>query len=304
MLSSMGFSLNLTVSSTESRKRLVDRLHYFKRLCPPRISTLDRLLSIKSQTQQEETASGTQGNESPTENSSGNNFQSFSTHASPINTTDKRHTHSKTYGGPKGGTDVTSTENNDESDIESDSASTPGRVSSIDLCDESRSSVSSSTQSKSQSCALESTNFKIHRVSISPWLREVSGRWLKDSTGFCSKICRNPRAVGLASAFLQIYDQQKDAEVLALYRRFQLRNFYLLAVELDYHTGERWCRNASSDLAKQIRKQRLSLEVGQEKLKSHLDKFVRLGRKYSRWATELGGSGYLLAMPLNITERE
>ncbi|KAJ5240669.1 uncharacterized protein N7469_002260 [Penicillium citrinum] len=111
-------------------------------------------------------------------------------------------------------------------------------------------------------------------------------------------------SAGLKSAFFEIYYEREDAELLEIYRRFKLRNFYLLAVDLDYHTGERWCRKASTKLARELAQKQPPLDAKEADLKRCLDDYVRLGRKYDRWATELGGQGYLIALPLDITERE
>lgn len=106
----------------------------------------------------------------------------------------------------------------------------------------------------------------------------------------------------LAGAFHELYieDKGESAERLSLYRRFQFRNLYLMAVKLEYHTGDRWCRNATSELAKEIKThyQKLSLE----NIEGYLDDYVRLGQRYNMWAEKLGGPGYLLALPLDNTE--
>ena len=61
----------------------------------------------------------------------------------------------------------------------------------------------------------------------------------------------------LAGAFHELYieDKGESAERLSLYRRFQFRNLYSMAVKLEYHTGDRWCRNATSELAEKIKTQ-------------------------------------------------
>lgn len=148
--------------------------------------------------------------------------------------------------------------------------------------------------------------FSNYQLSISQKLRENLAQCANRPECFWEKIGKSPASMsaGLKSAFFEIYYEREDAELLEIYRRFKLRNFYLLAVDLDYHTGERWCRKASTKLARELAQKQPSLDAKEADLKRCLDDYVRLGRKYDRWATELGGQGYLIALPLDITERE
>ncbi|KAJ6070562.1 hypothetical protein N7467_011881 [Penicillium canescens] len=157
---------------------------------------------------------------------------------------------------------------------------------------------------------LEDTSFANCPAHVSSKLSHIFARCIRNPQSFFSEICRDPIQItdGMPDVFFEIHDEKENsgirAELCALYRRFKLRNFYLLAVRLDYHTGERWCRNASSQLADEIKKKHPSRELGDSDLKKYLDEYVRLGQRYNRWAEELGGPGYLLALPLEITERE
>lgn len=114
-------------------------------------------------------------------------------------------------------------------------------------------------------------------------------------------------AGGLTGAFFRLHQKCEDIQdekirdlylqMHFLYRRLEFRNLFLLAKELGYHTGERWCRDACPQLAAQIKKTHPSLDADEL-----LQEYVRLGRAYNRWAEELGGPGYLLILPLTITE--
>ncbi|KAJ5366676.1 hypothetical protein N7541_000617 [Penicillium brevicompactum] len=339
--------LDRVLDKIETELSVEDRMAYFKRLCPPAMSTIYRLFGIRRQIEQEEAANGaSQDNVYSTQSSIENYLPFVSAHASPPDPISKSQQcegcgglsskskessknneesnknadqssdsddqssnnddQSSNNDDQSSNNDDQSSNNDDQSSNNDDQSSNNDDQSSNNDDESSNSEKSKKTQRNSQHRDLDNTNFTNRRVSISPRLQEVLTRYMRDPRDIGSKIRRNPTqtAGGLPSAFLEIYDRGGDAELLALYRRFELRNFYLLAVDLDYHTGERWCRNASSDLAKQIKSQRPSLGLEQDELKECLNKFVRLGRKYGRWATELGGPGYLLAMPLGITERE
>ncbi|KAG0158338.1 hypothetical protein PDIDSM_5851 [Penicillium digitatum] len=157
---------------------------------------------------------------------------------------------------------------------------------------------------------LGNTSFANSPILISSKFSDIFAECMQNPQTFFSEIGRDlTRATDdMPDVFFEIHDEDKNtgirAELCVLYRRFKLRNFYLLAVRLDYHTGERWCRNASSQLANEIRKKYPSRSLGDDDLKQCLDDYVRIGQKYNRWAEELGGPGYLLALPLEITERE
>lgn len=158
---------------------------------------------------------------------------------------------------------------------------------------------------KSRKGTLDETGAPEFQLSMSHNLRELLAQFAEQPEPFGQIIGRRPpTGAGLHSAFFDLYDRGEDAGLFKIYRRFELRNFYRLAVNLDYHTGERWCRNASSKLAKEIARQRPSLGMDEKALKGYLDEYVRLGRKYDRWATDLGGPGYLIALPLSVKERE
>jgi hypothetical protein len=100
--------------------------------------------------------------------------------------------------------------------------------------------------------------------------------------------CQDIQPDGTRELYLQFY---------SLHRRLELRNIFLLAKELGYHTGKKWCRNACQQLAAKIKSKHPALQAD-----SLLDEYVRLGCAYNKWAEELGGPGFLLVLPLTITE--
>ncbi|OKP10481.1 hypothetical protein PENSUB_4086 [Penicillium subrubescens] len=114
-------------------------------------------------------------------------------------------------------------------------------------------------------------------------------------------------AGGLTGAFFRLHQKCDDIQdekirdiylqMHLLYRRLEFRNLFLLAKELGYHTGDRWRRDACLQLAAQIKQKHPSLDADEL-----LEEYVRLGRAYNKWAEELGGPGYLLILPLTVTE--
>lgn len=100
--------------------------------------------------------------------------------------------------------------------------------------------------------------------------------------------CQDIQPDGTRELYLQFY---------SLHRRLELRNIFLLAKELGYHTGKKWCRNACQQLAAKIKSKHPALQAD-----SLLEEYVRLGCAYNKWAEELGGPGFLLVLPLTITE--
>jgi hypothetical protein len=145
-------------------------------------------------------------------------------------------------------------------------------------------------------------------LSISASLQNTLLTYEGDPEAFLEQIGQStdPAADGLPYAFSNIYkltqkaqDVQIYSDFVKLHRRLEMRNFYLLAVDLNYHTGTRWCRNACSELASKIENKFPHPDV-----KLHLDKYIRGGLQFNKWVKELGGPGHLLALPLSITEAQ
>lgn len=113
---------------------------------------------------------------------------------------------------------------------------------------------------------------------ISPKLHDVLARCIGNPQHFFNEISKNFSGItgGIAGAFRELYhkDKGESAELLSLYRRFELCSFYLLTVKLGYHTGDRWCRNAASQLAKEIKTQYPLLDSKESDIKGYLDEYV------------------------------
>ena len=188
---------------------------------------------------------------------------------------------------------------------QSPSSATSSSTSSLQEHTRSEAGVASSNRAKETEGA-QVVGFSNCRVMMSPKLHEVFSLCIANPQKFFDEINRdhNQTREGIPGAFLDIYDQDGCAELSALYRRFKLRNIYRLAVDLAYHTGDRWRRDAALQLAKEIKSRQPAPALEEKEITQRLEDYVRLGRKYNMWATGLGGPGYLLALPLDITERE
>lgn len=115
-----------------------------------------------------------------------------------------------------------------------------------------------------------------HRNSSSPYQRIELYRPLSISTSLYSALIKhqgNPQiflkstdrngaqaAGGLAGAFFSLHQKRDDIQdekirdiylqMHLLHRRLEFRNLFLLAKELGYHTGDRWCRDACVQLGR------------------------------------------------------
>lgn len=103
-----------------------------------------------------------------------------------------------------------------------------------------------------------------------------------------------------ATAYRKIRRDQKAMDALTIQRRFHLRNFYLRTVKAGYHNGSSWCRFGSLKLANIIEDEDPSIS-GAAEIKASLEYIVERGLSYDCWANELGGAGYLIAMPTDCT---
>jgi hypothetical protein len=146
-------------------------------------------------------------------------------------------------------------------------------------------------------------------LSMSPSLYDALMKYEGNPHSFLKSTYRSGVRItgGLTGAFFRLHQKCLDIEdgkirdiylqMYSLYRRLEYRNIFLLAKELGYHTGDRWRRDACQQLAAQIKEKCPSLDVG-----DLLEEYVRLGRAYNKWAEELGGPGFLLMLPVTVTE--
>ncbi|OJD28185.1 hypothetical protein ACJ73_00422 [Blastomyces percursus] len=108
---------------------------------------------------------------------------------------------------------------------------------------------------------------------------------------------------GLVAAYCKLRRCEAKKDILKIHRRFDLRNFYVLAVKYGYYSQKGWRRGAREVLAQEIKAQYPSSGSVEEIGKS-LRLYVELGRGYDAWVTEFGLSGCLVALPLEISETE
>lgn len=112
-----------------------------------------------------------------------------------------------------------------------------------------------------------------------------------------------PTNGGLIGAYFKICRYREIGDIIKIHRRFDLYNFYLLATEYRYCFRNRLLQGAAKELAAGIRSRDPSLGTI-ENIKKRLHSIVGLGRGYDAWVSELGHSGYLIALPLHISETE
>ncbi|KAL2359042.1 hypothetical protein RJZ56_008127 [Blastomyces dermatitidis] len=112
-----------------------------------------------------------------------------------------------------------------------------------------------------------------------------------------------PTDGGLVAAFWKLRRCEETMDILKIHRRFGLRNFYVLAVKYGYYSQKGWRRGAMRVLAQDIKVQH-PLSGNVDVISESLRLYVELGRGYDAWVTELGLSGYLVALPLEVSETE
>lgn len=160
--------------------------------------------------------------------------------------------------------------------------------------------------------SLDQRNDLYRRLDISPNLYSALVEYNGNPQYFLksTRLTSSSNDTGLTGAFIRLHQKREDIQddktrevylqMHFLHRRFEYRNFFLLAKRLEYHDGKRWGRNACGQLAKKIHQECPSLKsLDTETL---LEEYVRLGRAYNKWAEELGSPGCLLALPLTVTE--
>jgi hypothetical protein len=153
---------------------------------------------------------------------------------------------------------------------------------------------------------LRDTNFS--RCSMKPpqSVVDVLGRCIKSPHHFFTAVTQVsvPSKGGFPDAFCRVYKSQQRDDILRIHRRFDLHNLYALAVKLGYHTGKKWKWGALRKVPGDILSNYPSLGLEESKIKEHLMHYVRIGRGYGKWVEHFGDPGYLVALPLNVTETE
>lgn len=112
-----------------------------------------------------------------------------------------------------------------------------------------------------------------------------------------------PTNGGLIGAYIKIRRCKEIDHIVKIHRRFDLRNFYLLATEYRYCSKNGLIKGGMSTLAEEIRSQDPSMGTI-ENIDKSLRSIIQLGRGYDAWVSELGHPGYLIALPLHISETE
>ncbi|CAI7578617.1 unnamed protein product [Penicillium palitans] len=153
---------------------------------------------------------------------------------------------------------------------------------------------------------LKSTNFVKLQSIIPPHLRQLLINCI-DTPGYfftASEPHFTPIEGGVPDAFYRLYQRENCRDLLQIQRRFELRNLFLLIIALEYHTGNRWKWGALDDLSAEIKAQYPQLPLGTPEIRKYLERYVRFGHAYDKWVQNLGDPGYLIALPLKVTETE
>ncbi|CAG8091625.1 unnamed protein product [Penicillium nalgiovense] len=153
---------------------------------------------------------------------------------------------------------------------------------------------------------LRDTNFSRCAVKPPSSINDVLTQCIKNPHHFFTAVTRVsiPSKGGFPDAFCRVYKGQQRENILRIHRRFDLHNLYTLAVELGYHTGKKWKWGALNKVPGEILYNHPSLGLTEGKIKEHLIHYVRIGRGYGRWIEYFEDPGYLIALPLNVTETE
>jgi hypothetical protein len=153
---------------------------------------------------------------------------------------------------------------------------------------------------------LHDTNFSRCAVNPPPSVNNLLVRCIENPHHFFTAVTRSsvPGKGGFSAAFCRVYTRQQREDILRIHRRFDLHNLYTLAVRLGYHTGKKWKWGALSKVPGEILSNHPSLDLKEDELKEYLTHYVRIGRGYGRWIEHFGDPGYLIALPLNVTETE
>lgn len=134
---------------------------------------------------------------------------------------------------------------------------------------------------------------------LEPWIQELWQSYSRDPNAFEIGTFQTNYHDPLIHAFNVLGNKDSTEPI---YRRFQLLNFYRMAVDLDYHTGDRWCRGASTDLVRKIIGKGLSGKKDEKSLKIEIEDYCYQGMVCEKLVKKCGGLGYLLVLPRNAIE--
>ncbi|KAJ5827598.1 hypothetical protein N7447_004361 [Penicillium robsamsonii] len=153
---------------------------------------------------------------------------------------------------------------------------------------------------------LESTNFVKLQSIIPPYLRQLLIDCIDTPEYFftLSEPHFTPVGGGVPDAFYRLYQRENCRDLVQIHRRFELRNLFLLVIARKYHTGNRWEWGALDDLSAEIKAQYPQLPTKTPAIRKYLEHYVGLGYAYDKWIQILGDPGYLIALPLQVTETE
>lgn len=156
---------------------------------------------------------------------------------------------------------------------------------------------------------LQGTNFsqcteETMRLSLS--LNTVLTQCIEKPHHFFTTIKQDsvPVKGGFPAAFSRVHERERCHDLLRIHRRFDLHNLYSMAVMLGYHTGNKWNWGALDIIARDIFSTCPLLGLEATEIKKLSKHYVRIGRGYGRWIEHFGDPGYLIALPLNVTETE
>ncbi|KAI3281249.1 hypothetical protein DTO002I6_9913 [Penicillium roqueforti] len=153
---------------------------------------------------------------------------------------------------------------------------------------------------------LRDTNFSRCTVEPPPSINAVLTQCINNPHHFFTAVTRVsiPSKGRFPDAFYRVFKGEQREHILRIHRRFDLHNLYTLAVELGYHTGDKWKWGALNKVPGEILYNHPSLGLTEDKIKEYLKHYVRIGRGYGRWIEHFKDPGYLVALPLNVTETE
>ncbi|GBF66302.1 hypothetical protein TMEN_9022 [Trichophyton mentagrophytes] len=144
----------------------------------------------------------------------------------------------------------------------------------------------------------------ITTIQLSFSLEACLKDWKRDPKLFFKSAVDIQCSYGTAGEiFSRIRLDEDSRDTLMIRRRFDLRALYQFAVSQGLHTGKSWRNNGSQRFALVICND--LLRHGDKEVNAIMEKvrdYVYLGQGFHLWAEKLGGPGYLLIMPLELSE--
>ncbi|KAM5469722.1 hypothetical protein MauCBS54593_004276 [Microsporum audouinii] len=144
----------------------------------------------------------------------------------------------------------------------------------------------------------------ITTIELSAGLKNCLKDWAGNPALFFEGAGDSPRNYRTAAEIFSRIGRDEDArDISMIKRRFDLRALYLFAVSYDLHTGGSW-RNGGCQKLASIIYDDLSQRVDEDinAITEKVKRCVTLGQGFHTWTEKLGGSGYLLVMPLELCE--